>query len=96
MDKAIPLSIIINELITNAFKYAYEGIEKPQLSITLTKEAKSVVLSIADNGKGIDIAAWTTNDGYGKELVQTFTEQLEGTLSLNVNNGTTFKITFPF
>ena len=96
VDKAIPLSIILNELITNAFKYAYLDVEKPSLTISLTKKLTNAELLITDNGKGINIEAWQTNDGYGKELVQTFTEQLEGTLTLSVNNGTTFKIVFPF
>ena len=62
------------------------------LPISLTKKLTNAELLITDNGKGINIEAWQTNDGYGKELVQTFTEQLEGTLTLSVNNGTTFKM----
>ena len=96
VDKAIPLSIIINELITNAFKYAYEGIETPSLKISLTKQLQNAELIVSDNGTGIDLNAWQTNDGYGKELVNTFTERLEGTISLRVNNGTTFTIVFPY
>ena len=96
VDKAIPLSIIINELITNSFKYAYSGIENPNLIISFTKQLENAVLLITDNGTGIDLNKWETNDGYGKELVHTFTEQLEGKLTLSVNNGTTFQIVFPF
>lgn len=96
VDKAIPLSIIINELITNAFKYAFTNIKNPTLKITFTKQLQRAELSITDNGIGIDVNAWETNDGYGKELVQTFTEQLEGTLSLSIDNGTNFRIVFPF
>jgi two-component sensor histidine kinase len=96
VDKAIPLSIIINELITNAFKYAFTNIENPELKITFTKQMQTAELSVADNGIGIDVHAWETNDGYGKELVQTFTEQLEGTLTLSLDHGTNFRIVFPF
>uniref|UniRef100_UPI0040492BF7 histidine kinase dimerization/phosphoacceptor domain -containing protein n=1 Tax=Flavobacterium sp. TaxID=239 RepID=UPI0040492BF7 len=96
VDKAIPLSIIINELITNAFKYAFKNIKNPELKITFTKQVQTAELSIADNGIGIDVNAWETNDGYGKELVQTFTEQLEGTLTLSLDHGTKFCIVFPF
>ena len=95
VDKAIPLSLIINELVTNAFKYAFESIEKPTLTITLSKAQSDIQLFIADNGKGIDMLAWQTNKGYGKELVQTFTKQLDGEMSVEVDNGTTFKISFP-
>jgi two-component sensor histidine kinase len=96
VDKAIPLSIIINELITNAFKYAYTTVKNPKLSISFSKQKAQASLTVEDNGIGINIDDWKTNDGYGKELIQTFTEQLEGTLSLSVNKGTLFKIVFPF
>ena len=96
VDKAIPLSIIINELITNAFKYAYNEVSAPSLKISLTKKVENVELLITDNGQGINIDNWKTNDGYGKELIQTFTQQIEGSLTVSVNNGTTFKIVFPF
>jgi len=95
VDKAIPLSLIINELVTNAFKYAYADTAKPALSITLTKVQNDMQLFIADNGKGLDMEAWETNKGYGKELIQTFTKQLDGEITVTVDNGTTFKINFP-
>lgn len=95
VDKAIPLSIIINELITNAFKYAYDTVKNPKLIISFTKKSRQASLAIADNGIGINTNNWDSNDGYGKELIQTFTEQLEGTLKLSINQGTTFQIVFP-
>lgn len=96
VDKAIPLSIILNELITNAFKYAYDNIENPSLKISLTKPSQNIELVVADNGKGIALDNWQKKSGYGKELVETFTKQLDGSISLSVNGGTTFKIEFPF
>ena len=96
VDKAIPLSIIINELITNAFKYAFITVKNPKLKISFTKKYENATLLVSDNGIGMDVDAWKNNDGYGKELVSTFTEQLSGTLTLSVNDGTTFKIDFPF
>ena len=96
VDKAIPLSLIINELVTNAFKYAYNNIAKPVLTITLTKKQNDMQLFIADNGKGIDMEAWQNNKGYGKELVQTFVKQLDGEIIVRINNGTTFTIIFPY
>ena len=92
---AIPISIIINELITNAFKYAYIEVEKPRLIISYTKEAENAALTVADNGIGINLENWTTNDGYGKDLIQTFTKQINGALTLQIVNGTSFKIVFP-
>ena len=95
VDKAIPLSLIINELVTNSFKYAFDNTAQPQLTITLTKEKSLVQLMIADNGKGLDMKHWQTNKGYGKELVNTLTKQLDGTIEVFVKNGTIFQLTFP-
>ena len=95
VDKAIPLSLIINELVTNAFKYAYPGTANPALTINLTKAQNNMQLCIADNGKGIDLDAWKNNAGYGKELVQTFTKQLDGEVTVTSDKGTVFKIEFP-
>ena len=95
VDKAIPLSLIINELVTNAFKYAYTSIVNPVLTITLTKEQNDMQLYIADNGKGINMEAWQNNNGYGKELVHTFTKQLDGQITVSTDGGTTFTIIFP-
>lgn len=96
VDKAIPLSIILNELITNAFKYAYCHVENPILKISLSKPNQNMALIIADNGQGIDLENWHNHAGYGKELVETFTKQLDGTVQLSINNGTVFTIVFPF
>lgn len=96
VDKAIPFSLIINELVTNAFKYAYADIATPTLTITLLKHQQDMQLVVADNGKGISMDDWQNKkDSYGKELVQTFTKQLDGIITVMLNGGTIFHITFP-
>jgi len=96
VDKAIPMSLIINELVTNAFKYAYADSSNPALTIAITKDATDIHLLISDNGKGLDVRAWQQdNSSFGKELVATFTKQLRGTLAVTVSNGTSFNIHFP-
>ena len=97
VDKAIPIGLIINELMTNAFKYAYAGVQKPALHISLTKQESLLQLIVADNGKGLDTQQWHEADGsYGKELVKTFTQQLSGTLEVEVRNGTVFTLMIPY
>uniref|UniRef100_UPI003F72780C sensor histidine kinase n=1 Tax=Dyadobacter sp. TaxID=1914288 RepID=UPI003F72780C len=54
LKMAVPLGLIVNELITNAFKHAYKGIENPELSIRLWQQ-EEVYLEIKDNGKGVDV-----------------------------------------
>ncbi len=53
-DIAIPLGLMLNELLTNSFKYAFEDVEQPEISIELIKkEPNNIVIHYADNGKGI-------------------------------------------
>ncbi len=94
IDTAIPLGLIINELVTNSVKYAF-----PQLEGTITLKLKSLheqmELTIADNGIGLpkDLDLEKT-ETLGLKLVNSLVNQLDGKLKLNRNNGTEFKITF--
>lgn len=96
VDQAIPLSLIVNELVTNAFKYAYKDNDKPELSINLNRDKDSLHLIVADNGKGVNMEEWKDKEGsFGKELIATFVKQLKGYLSIVVDSGTKFKLSIP-
>jgi two-component sensor histidine kinase/CheY-like chemotaxis protein len=97
IDLAIPCGLIINELLTNAFKYAYPGDEKGKIRIQMQLiDNKSYELRVSDNGVGlpnhIDVQNPST---FGLQLVTLLTQQLEGTIKVNREKGTTFTITFP-
>ena len=94
IDTAIPLGLIINELVTNSVKYAF-----PELSGRIFVELKSnqdqLELTIADNGIGIPEGVDLENSKtLGLQLVNSLVTQLEGELKLDLNNGTEFKIIF--
>lgn len=96
VDQAIPLSLIVNELVTNAFKYAYTDNDKPELKISLNKDDNGINLEVADNGKGVNMEEWKDKEGsFGKELIATFVKQLNGYLSIAVDSGTRFKLSIP-
>lgn len=96
VDQAIPLSLIVNELATNALKYAYEGSNTPVLSISLNRKNGKIVLRVADNGKGLNIDEWNDKEGsFGKELIQTFVKQLNGYLDIVVDKGSQFTLSIP-
>ncbi|MGZ6539840.1 MAG: sensor histidine kinase, partial [Bacteroidia bacterium] len=101
IDTAIPCGLILNELISNSYKYAFPGNRKGNifLSFELEKELKSsnqYKLQLADDGVGISpaIDIRKTNT-LGLQLIEMLTAQLEGTLDLDRTNGTKFTIRFP-
>lgn len=101
IDTAIPCSLILNELISNSYKYAFPKNRKGNiyLHFGIEKESKNAyqyVLQIADDGVGIspDIDIKNTSS-LGLQLVDLLTSQIEGKLELDRKNGTKFTIRFP-
>lgn len=98
VDHAIPIGLILNELVTNSLKYAFTGANKnPQIDISLVMENENVfVLDVADNGQGFEGSTQLEDpETLGLSLVQSLVEQLDGTLSKPVTSqGTRFSIGF--
>ena len=96
IEKAIPCGLIINEIISNAFKYAFPKMLKGDIKIHLLKQEDKFHLTIEDNGVGfpkdIDIK---NADSLGLELIDSLVEQLEGEIQIVKHVGTKFEITFP-
>jgi two-component sensor histidine kinase len=94
IDTAIPLGLIVNELVTNSVKYAF-----PQGEGTIRVELKSLQdgmeLVIADDGMGLpeefDIEKTET---LGLQLVKSLTDQIDGEIELERGQGTKFKLKF--
>ncbi len=101
VDVAMPLGLIVNELITNAFKYAYASVSRPILRIALNKNAAAgpgVTLEVQDNGPGLDDADWQRagqKTSFGRRLILSLSEQLDGELSVIRQNGTIFRLYIP-
>ena len=93
VDKAVPLGLIINELVVNVIKHAYVNIESPFLKVTLTEENGNTVWGISDNGAGSKADIEQSNS-FGMMLIRSLTRQLEGVFDIEENNGLQFKITF--
>jgi two-component sensor histidine kinase len=96
IDKALPIGLIINEIVTNALKYAYSNSNRPALHITLSEEDTKLVCTIKDNGIGIDEQQWKQKkNSFGKQLITALCKQLRAQQTLVVNEGTQFMITIP-
>ena len=95
VDLAIPMGLIINELLTNSFKYAYQNVERPLLKIDL-KMNEGLTLEVQDNGPGIDMERWQkAKDSFGKKLIAGLTKQIGGTFHLEHHKGSYFKLEIP-
>jgi two-component sensor histidine kinase/Tfp pilus assembly protein PilF len=91
VDTAIPMGLIINELVINALKYAYNNTEEPALKLKLKKQNNDLVLEIADNGKG-KIVDLDSSNSFGMKLVKSLSRQLGGKLLITENNGLNIQI----
>jgi len=94
VDTAIPLSLIMNELLTNALKYAFNGKDKGTIEITFKRVKDKLELKIADDGIGFPEHKLHESKSLGLKLVNILVKQLEGTLSIKSQDGSCFKIAF--
>jgi len=93
-DRAIPIGLIVNELVTNAVKYAFPGGAKGTVTVTLKRGLGELRLTVADDGQGLD--AQRADSGLGGRLVDGFAQQLGGQVERKSDRqGTTVELIFP-
>ena len=88
VDTAVPIGLIVNELLTNALKYAFPEGVKGQINICLSKNNEELLLKVSDNGIDKTEGATAQGTGFGTQLIQLLTQQLNGTISEDYKNGT--------
>lgn len=96
LDQSIPCGLILNELVSNAMKYAFVGRKTGKLSV-IVKELNegAVELTVKDDGVGVENPSGEKrSNSLGLTLVEALTEQLDGTMDTSSNNGTTYSLTF--
>ncbi|MBF4516900.1 sensor histidine kinase [Flavobacterium sp. ANB] len=93
---AVPLGLILNESITNSIKYAFPDDRMGLINVTLEKVKESYyLLTIADNGIGFDANSTSERkNSFGMSLIKGLSDDLEGKLSIENQNGTIIKIEF--
>ncbi len=93
VDTAVPIGLIVNELLTNALKYAFPNGQSGKVKIQLeATEDNCLRLEVADNGVGK--VTQTKGTGFGSQLITLLTQQLGGTLQEEVKNGTVVRLEF--
>jgi len=97
MNIAIPCALLINELLTNAYKYAFVDRDEGSISVNIYRENGCNHIEVKDDGVGIPDAYIEGNgdEGLGMSLVRILAQQLQGTLTIENENGSLFNISFP-
>jgi len=91
----VPLGIIVNELITNTMKYAFDGKSEGIITISASARENHVILVIEDNGVGIpESINFKNSTGFGMQLVDMLTGQIGGSIKIERGEGTRFVLEF--
>ena len=96
VETAIPLGLILNELVSNAFKHAFEDMTSAKLELVFKHQKSGLYLKVQDNGKGMpgdfDI---NENKSFGMDLINSLVNQLRGQITITNDSGCKFEILIP-
>jgi two-component sensor histidine kinase len=93
VDTAVPIGLVLNELLTNALKYAWPDGRTGRLMIALKHHADALELTVADDGVGKqDTTGDERSSGFGMNMVRTFANKLKAEHSVEHVNGTTVRM----
>lgn len=88
VDTMIPLGLVLNELVSNSFKYAFKEQRQGELTILLKEQAAQLHLMVGDNGagfpEGLDVK---NNKSFGLKMIRAFAQKLKAQLDIYNNNG---------
>ena len=86
LKQAIPCGLIVNELVSNALKYAFPGKRGGTIELRVEEKGQDIEIEVSDNGVGLpDDFDFETNESLGVYLVQALTDQLDGSLLVDNN-----------
>ncbi|MFY7912804.1 MAG: tetratricopeptide repeat-containing sensor histidine kinase [Emticicia sp.] len=95
VDTAVPVGLIVNELLTNSLKYAFPNGKKGTIKLSLENiDKNNLTLKISDNGIGKSLDTKAKGTGFGTQLVDLLTRQIGGKLTQEVREGTIISIDF--
>lgn len=96
LDAAIPIGLIVTEIVNNAIKYAHPNDENGNLYINFKVEGKCGILDIHDDGVGLpEDFNMDDSSGLGMTVIKSLTAQLEGKVMVIPDSGAHFRLTFP-
>lgn len=93
VNTAIPCGLILNELLTNCYKYAFDGRSDGVIDIEFTSLGNLLRFVVKDNGVGLK-KDYEKGESLGMVVIQSLSEQLDGQFKFTVDNGTKFELRF--
>jgi two-component sensor histidine kinase len=97
IETALPIGLITNELLTNSIKYAFPSVPKGMINIRLMKADNQIILELSDNGIGLPEGfQMEEQKTMGMFIVRLLVEQINGEIHVDISQGTSFTINFPF
>tara|TARA_R110000868_G_scaffold304437_17_gene565323 strand:- start:54649 stop:59295 length:4647 start_codon:yes stop_codon:yes gene_type:complete len=94
INQAVPVGLLLNELITNSFKYAFNDVEKPKIKFNITFESGKYSAEYVDNGPGIATDALEKSTTLGLTLIKTLLDQISADYKIDNESG--FRLIFDF
>jgi two-component sensor histidine kinase len=95
ISQAIPCGLLMNEVISNAYKHVFRYLSAGELTVVMRMEEKEVFLMVKDNGSGLPSEGQMKADSLGMTLIQAFVMQLKGRMEKSNEPGAVFRIWFP-
>lgn len=92
IDTVIPLGLIINELITNSIKYAFQNSENGLLEISIKEEGVNLFVLVKDNGIGMDEEAMKASNSFGWKMIKSLSRKLKAEILVNGESGTSVQL----
>lgn len=96
LETALPVGLLVNELIANSFKHAFPDGREGRILVSLHhKSAEQVLLSVSDDGMGVGVEGVPNRPGIGLTLAMALVSQIEGTIDFRSDIGYSVTVLFP-
>lgn len=93
IDTALPLGMIVNELVMNAMKHAFESVDEPSLHISIKSDSAHIGLVVKDNGHmKVSIGDIENSTNFGQRLIRLLVEQMKGQMKVDYEDGLVYEI----
>jgi two-component sensor histidine kinase len=93
--KAVPFSLLVDEMINNAFRHSFNDRESGLIAISVTSDEHKTVLTVKHDGSGIDDELLASPASTGIELMKMLAQQLGGDLAIEAEDGCSYRLEIP-